>query len=459
MKPLFTVEEIAAITGGRLVQGEGSLPITGFAWDSRLVKPGDCFVAMPGERVDGHRYTAQAAAAGAACILASREVEAPGAALVLVPDSLLALGQLGRAHRDRFATLAVGITGSVGKTTTKEMVAAVLGQQFQVFRSHGNMNSAVGMPITLMDLSQSDEVAVLEMGMQALGEIDYLVSIARPKMGIVTNVGITHIELLGTQANIARAKGELVRSLPADGYAVLNADDPWVRGMAAETEAQVWYYGFEAQGVGDRWVTITDVAREGEVGQSFRLITSQGEVEGHLPALGRHNLLNAMAAAAAGLALGMDLATVVRGIAQFQGSRMQIRDLGGVRLLDDTYNAAPVSMIASLGVMRDLAGPQGRCIAVLADMFELGELAEEGHRQVGAEAARLADQVVAVGDLARFIADAAGAKGSYFETKAPAIAALKERVRPGDTVLVKGSRGMAMEEIVTALAEHLSAKM
>ncbi|HWI66612.1 MAG TPA: UDP-N-acetylmuramoyl-tripeptide--D-alanyl-D-alanine ligase [Symbiobacteriaceae bacterium] len=457
MKQLFTVAEIMAVTGGRLLQGSPAAPVYGFAYDSRKVRPGDCFVAMPGERVDGHDYAARAAEAGATCILVGRSVAARGTALVEVPDPLLSLGQLGRYHRERFGVNVVGVTGSVGKTTTKEMVGAVLERRFRVFRSKGNFNSEVGLPITLMDLDETPEVAVLEMGMRALGEIEYLVSIARPSIGVVTNVGITHLELLGTQANIARAKGELVRGLPAEGAAILNADDPLVAAMAGTSPCKVWFYGLEGTPQGERWVTARDVRREGETGQRFTLVTPGGETEAYLPAPGRHNVLNACAAAAVGLELGMSLTEVAEGIAGYapSGSRMRIETVGGVRLLDDTYNAAPASMIAALGVLRELAGPEGRTVAVLADMFELGAAAVEGHLQVGAEAGRLADVVVTVGDLARHIAEGAGDHARHFADKASAIELLLSLVQPGDTVLVKGSRGMAMEEIVSALEKHL----
>jgi UDP-N-acetylmuramoyl-tripeptide--D-alanyl-D-alanine ligase len=455
MRQLFTVAEIMAVTGGRLLQGSQAAPVYGFAYDSRKVKEGDCFVAMPGERVDGHDYAARAAEAGAACVLVGRPVAARGTALVQVADPLLALGQLGRYQRERYPIPVVGVTGSVGKTTTKEMISAVLARRLQVFRSAGNFNSEVGLPITLMDLDESAEVAVLEMGMRALGEIEYLVSIAKPSIGVVTNVGITHLELLGTQANIARAKGELVCGLPATGAAVLNADDPLVAAMAAESPCKVWFYGFEAEGKGERWVTARDLAREGETGQRFTLVTPQGEVEAHLPAPGRHNVLNAMAAAAVGLEVGMTLAEIAEGIAGYlpSGSRMRILNAGGVRILDDTYNAAPSSMIAALGVLNELAG-NGRKVAVLGDMYELGAAAEEGHRQVGEAARTLADVVITTGELARFISEAAGARAEHVAAKAEATARVLQVVQPGDTVLVKGSRGMAMEEIVQSLEKH-----
>lgn len=458
MRQLFTVAEVVAVTGGRLLQGSPETPVSGFAYDSRKVAPGDCFVAMPGERVDGHDYTEKAAAAGAACIIASRPVAAPGAAVVQVADPLLALGQLGRAQRDRYSLPIVGVTGSVGKTTTRELISAVLSQQFRVFRTSGNFNSEVGLPITLMDLDASHEVAVLEMGMRALGEITYLTSIAHPQIGVVTNVGITHLELLGTQENIARAKGELVRSLPAAGAAVLNVDDPRVAAMAAESPHKVWFYGFEAQGKGERWVTAEGVERSGGAGQRFTLIAGAERAEAYLPAPGRHNVLNAMAAAAVGLELGMSLQEAAAGLANYapSGSRMRILTQGGVRLLDDTYNAAPASVTAALGILREQAGPTGRAIAVLGDMGELGAAAEEGHRQVGQEAAAKADLVIAVGQLAAHIAAAAGEKARHFSDKAAATAFLKQVVQPGDTVLFKASRSMALEEILQALQNHLT---
>lgn len=460
MAQLFTVGEIMQITGGRLLQGSPATPVSGFAYDSRKVKPGDCFVAMPGEKVDGHEYAATAAAAGAALVLAGRPVGAPGAAIVQVADPLLALGQLGRQHRTRFPIPLVAITGSVGKTTTKEIIAAVLARRFKVFKNPGNFNSEVGLPIGLMELDRDHQVAVQEMGMRALGEIEYLVSIAHPTVAVITNVGASHLELLGNQANIARAKGELVRNLPAGGVAVLNADDPLVAAMAPDAPGKVWFYGFGAEGQGEHWVTARNLRREGEAGQRFTVATPVGEAEALLPAPGRHSVLNATAAVAVGLELGMSLAEACAGVAAYapSGSRMRIVQAGGVRLLDDTYNAAPTSTIAALGVMRELAGPTGRCVAVLASMFELGAAAEAGHRAVGAEAARLADMVLAVGapELAGQIAAGAGEKALWFAEKAPAIVVLKGALQAGDTVLVKGSRGMAMEEVVQALEQHLA---
>lgn len=457
MSSLFTVREILTITGGRLLQGDPATPVSGFGFDSRRVGPGDGFVALVGERVDGHGFAARAAEAGAVCALVGRPVDLPATcAQIIVPDPLIALGQLGRFNRERYPVPVVGITGSVGKTTTKEIIAAVLARKYAVFRNPGNFNSEVGLPIGMMALGPGHQAAVQEMGMRALGEISYLVSIAQPSLAVVTNVGPTHLELLGTIENIALAKSELVSGLPPGGVAVLNADDPRVAAMAERAPGPVWFYGFGAGGRGERWVTASDLVRDGEAGQRFRLQTSRGEAEAYLPAPGRHAVLNGLAAVAVGLELGMDLDEVALGLADYRpaGNRMRILRLGGIRLLDDTYNAAPISVIAALGVMRELAG-DGRCIAALGSMFELGPATAEGHRQVGREAARLADQILTVGDLARTISETAGTGARHCESKPELASALLELLRPGDTLLIKGSRGLALEEVVARLEKAL----
>lgn len=459
----FTIGQIAEWAGGRLLAGDPAAPVHGFTWDSRRVTPGACFVALPGARVDGHDFVPQAFAAGAACALVGRAAPAPpGAPLILVPDPLVALGTLAARHRAGFDLPVVGVTGSVGKTTTKELIAAVLATRFNTFKTTGNFNSEVGLPVLLLnELTAAHGAAVLEMGMRGLGEIAYLVSIARPSVAVVTNVGTSHLELLGSQENIARAKSELVQGLPPGGIAVLNADDERVAAMQAVAPGPVIFYSL-AGACGPQFVTLQHLRREGAAGQAFTLVTWQGSTEVHLPAPGRHNALNALAAAGAGLALGLGLDEIARGLSNYTpaGSRMNIIESNGVRLLDDTYNAAPASMKAALGVLAEL-GAGGRRIAVLGDMYELGQAAEAGHREVGAVAAGCADLLVAVEGEggARWIAAGAREAGMaavhLFTDKAAATAFLLERLQPGDTVLIKGSRGMQMEEIVAALQNQL----
>lgn len=471
VRVLFTAAEAAQVAGGQLVTGDGAAPVTGFCWDSRQAKPGDLFVAVRGERVDGHDYVAAATAGGALGALVARRVDSPGVQ-ILVDDPVAALGRLGKEYLRRYPVPVVGVTGSVGKTTTKELCHAVLSRRFRTLKNPGNLNSEIGLPVTLTNLEPGHQAAVLEMGMRALGEIAYLCSIAAPTVAVVTNVGTSHLELLGSQENIARAKSELVKGLLPGGTAVLNAADPLVAAMAPLASGKVTFYGInltaeEARRLGGghavSWVSARDVTPCGTAdipGSRFVLQTPVGEVAAELPAPGAHNVLNALAAAGAGLALGMSPEEIAAGLRDYvpAGSRMRILRPGPVLIVDDTYNAAPASTTAALAVMRDLAG-QGRTVAVLASMFELGAAAADGHLQVGQAAAGLADVLVAVGadDLAGNFVRGAQAAGMaperlhYCPDKAAAQVVLDGLIRPGDTVLVKGSRGMAMEEIVAFL--------
>lgn len=465
----MTVAELAGWAGGTILAGDPGAPLNGVAYDSRQVRPGDCFVALPGERVDGHDYVAAAASAGATCALISREVEIPpGMAAIRVDDTLLALGQAAARYRATMPLAVVGVTGSVGKTTTKEMIYGVLSRRYRTLRTTGNLNSEVGLPVVLLNhLGPEYEAAVLEMGMRAPGEIAYLCSIARPRVAVVTNVGPSHLELLGSMENIARAKAELVAALPRDGVAVLNADDPRVEAMAGLAPGEVIRYSLEGA-KGPRFATVQHLRPAEQPGMpvpgsAFTLVTHAGEAEVVLPAPGEHHVLGALAAAGAGLALGLSPEEIAAGLATYRpaGSRQRFVNQGGVLIIDDTYNAAPASVRAALSVLAELPGP-GRAIAVLGDMYELGAYAEAGHREVGEAAARTVQELWAVGDLARHIAAGAREAGMapervhYTREKGEAIQGLLATIRAGDRVLVKGSRGMQMEEIVAALENHLS---
>lgn len=466
---LFTAEEAARAAAGTLLPGTGAgASLTGAAADSRSVVPGDLFVAIRGERVDGHDFVPAAVREGAAGVLVSRVDPAwrlpPQVAVILVDDPVKALGRLARYHRRRVPVRMTAITGSVGKTTTKDLTAAVLSQRFRLLKSEGNMNTEVGLPLTLLRLTGDTEAAVVEMGMRGLGQIQYLASLAEPQVGVITNIGRTHLELLGSEENIALAKSELVEALPLDGVAILNDDDRWTPVVAARTRARVARYGWEraAQpdfpppgGLPD--VYAAGVQSLGARGTSFRLLTPQGWAEVVLPLPGLHNVANALAAAAVGVAWGLNPREIAAGLgeARISDKRMSVFQAGPVTILDDSYNASPVSTIAALEVLAGMEG--GRRVAVLGNMLELGDYAAEGHREVGQAAARLGvDVLVAVGDLARHMAD--GARETvrrldvhHVPDRAAAAPLLAELVRPGDVVLVKGSRGMAMEELVAGL--------
>lgn len=423
--------------------------------DSRQVGPGDLFVALQGEREDGHDYMGQALAKGAKGIIAERRPEglpegmAPGA-LFLVKDTLGALQGLARFWRARHRLEVVGVTGSVGKTTAKEAIAAVLGEQYCVLKSPGNLNSETGLPLSLLTLESFHQIGVLEMGMYGLGEIATLCAIAQPRIGVVTNVGPSHLERLGSMEAIAKAKGELVESLPSSGVAILNGDDPRVRAMTERTSARCLLYGEDPSC--DLWAD--EVVGEGLQGLHFRLHWA-GESRQVLFSLpGRHNLSAALAAAAVGFTLGLSWEQVIAGLGkEHELRRMKVYSgPGGSTILDDTYNASPASTLAALDLLAEM---KGRRIAVLGDMLELGAYEEEGHRSVGRRATQVADVLIVIGTLAQIMGQEAqicGLPEVYFaSSKEQAEAYLAPQLRPGDYLLIKGSRGMELESIV----EHL----
>ena len=449
----LTAAEIARIVQGRLVV-DSPRPVRFAAVDSRAVEPGVLFVALAGERTDGHRFLDAAAAAGAAAVLV-RELPAgtnlpPDVGVIALEEPLAGLHVLAADWRRRFDLLVVGVTGSIAKTSTKDAIAAVLAAHFVTLKNEGNQNNEVGLPITVLRLGPEHEAAVLEMGMYVGGEIAELAAIAEPRIGVVTAVHSVHLSRIGSLDAIERAKGELIEALPRNGTAVLNADDERVRRMGARGPAAVVTYGFAA----DADVRADDVRSNGAAGMAFNLVAGGRPSEPMaIGTLGRHAVHNALAAAAVGLAAGLSMADVRRGLAEARVSehRGELIVAGPVRLLDDTYNASPRSMRAALELLASLPG---RHIAVLGEMLELGDAGPAGHLEVGSAAAELADVVVAVGDGAHGIADGARAAGLPADRLllvpdlAAAAATLGEQLRPGDVALFKASRGVAMERLV-----------
>ncbi|EKP95902.1 UDP-N-acetylmuramoyl-tripeptide--D-alanyl-D-alanine ligase [Thermaerobacter subterraneus] len=464
----LAMAEVAEATGGRLVAGDGGVTVAGGAVDSRRVEAGNLFFALPGQRVDGHQFVGQALAAGARGAVIARPLAEvlpggppPGTAVVEVADTRQALASLARwVRRRRPGLRVVGITGSVGKTTTKEMTAAVLEQRFAVLKTAGNYNTDIGLPLILLDLEDHHQVAVLEMAMRGLGEIARLASIAEPDIGVVTVVAESHLEFLGSLEKIAQAKGELVEALPADGVAILNAGDPRVRAMAARTRARVLTFGVE----GGADVRAVAVESRGP-GTRFRLEIPGGDaatVELALP--GPAAVTCALAAAAVGVVLGLDADAIAAGLGRARPAslRSEIRQAGSWTLFIDCYNASPTSTAAALQALRQVAGDR-RAVAILGDMFELGDWAEEGHRRTGQAAARSVDVLLAVGRWAPALVEgwrqaggAAGAAAAYPD-KAALLADLDRWLHPGDAILIKGSRGMAMEEVAGALLARAGA--
>ncbi|MEP7200248.1 MAG: UDP-N-acetylmuramoyl-tripeptide--D-alanyl-D-alanine ligase, partial [Chloroflexota bacterium] len=383
---------------------------------------------------------------------------------IAVPNSLAALQTIAAWWRKKFAMQVVGVTGSVGKTITKETIAAVLSQKYRTFKSEGNLNSETGLPLALLALDRdlstgsghAPERAVFEMGMYNLGEIEKLAEIAQPHIGVVTNVGPSHLERLGSIERIAEAKTELPRALPADGWAILNGDDQFVRAMATQTNARVMRYGLDPSN--DVWAS--EVEGLGLQGTRFWLHHADEQpLHVTIPLLGRHSVHTALAAAAVGLVDGMDWEEIIRGLQNVSGQLRltAVSGLNDATIIDDTYNASPTSSIAALNLLSEL---DGRKIGIFADMLELGWYEREGHELVGRRAADVCDVLVVVGARARIIGDSArdaGLKAEcvfYCADKTESVALLKTLMQPGDMVLIKGSRGMAMEDVVAALAIH-----
>jgi UDP-N-acetylmuramoyl-tripeptide--D-alanyl-D-alanine ligase len=458
--PSISLDDLVAATGGRLLGPTTVTTFTTAAVDSRHVTPGSLFVALRGERVDGHAFVAEAAANGATTALVERPVALPddaGLALVQVPDTLAALQELAAWWRSRSAVRVVGITGSTGKTIAKEVVADVLARTRTVLRNEGNLNSETGLPMTLLRLEPAHELAVLEMSMYTEGEIARLTEIARPEVGVVLAVHPTHLERAGSIEAIARAKSELPAALPPDGLAVLNADDPRVAAMAAVTAAEVRTYGL---GAGAE-VRASEVESLGLGGTVFTLQAPWGtrRVRSAMP--GRHLVPHALAAAAVAERFDVPLDEVEAALAagSHADHRMAIlAAASGATLVDDAYNASPVSVAAALDFLAETpVAVGGRRYAVLGDMLELGPDEERLHREIGARAAGIVDGLLTVGGRGRWIAEAARQSGlSRVESVADveeAIAAFDRSIPAvtGDLVLVKGSRGVELDRLVDAL--------
>jgi len=446
----FDAASLAQAVNGTVVS-EGRLPIRGGAVDSRRIEPGNAFFALPGERTDGHRFLVDAAQRGAAALVVTQDVQIEGlgdASLIRVGDAVVGLQQAAAEWRNRFEPAVVGVTGSLAKTSTKEQIAEVLCERWSVLRNDANENNEIGLPLTLLRLAPEHEVAVLEMGMYTPGDISLLAALARPSIGVVTAVRGTHLSRAESIDEIERGKRELVEALPTGGTAVLNADDERVARMADQVPSgvNVMTYGFHP----DADVTASDVESLGFDGMRFRLSAGGDEVDVVTPALGRHSVHNGLAAAAVGRATGMDLDTIARGLARpwHAPHRSTIVDFGPIKVLDDSYNASPDSMIAALDLLASLPG---RHVAILGEMLELGGASEAEHRRVGTHAGKIVDELWCVGNMAgEYDRGARGDRGGTYGDR-DTIMDMVANLRPGDVVLIKGSRGAAMEEFLPAL--------
>lgn len=472
---LFTVEEMLEVISARVLIGRTPIwlkkRIKRVSTDSRAIRSGDLFVALQGDRFDGHDYVATALRRGAVGAIVHDQFQLPekkfagprgaskdaGAFLLGVRDTLFAYQQLASHHRSRFAIPVVAVTGSNGKTTTKDMVAHVLARRRTVLKTEGNLNNRIGVPQTLFNLTPRHEAAVIEMGVDNLGQTTRLCEIVRPTIGIITNIGPDHLEFFGSMEASAQAKGELLDLLPADGTAVLNADDHYFDYLAARARCRVVSFGLSSNAD----VRAANLHPNDRQGATFGLILpGRARPTGvRLKVHGSHNITNALAAAVVGHVLGLSGAGIAEGLARFRPASMrsQVTTWRGVCVINDCYNANPASMKAAIQLLKQL-GPSARTIAVLGDMLELGPGAQDMHREVGEY---LVEQgiayLIAAGSLGRDIAEGArraGMASGLIVDVPDAVAAgqaLKTLAKKGDVILVKGSRGMKMEQVVDAL--------
>ncbi len=459
MDPL-TLSQIAQLAGAWLSSGEGTVVINKVSTDSRTIKPGELFVALRGENFEGHDFVeaaAKAAATGALVDLNWTGSVPNNFVLLRATDTLQAYQTLAANYRRSLALKVLAITGSNGKTSTKDFAAAVLGRRFRVTKTEANFNNHVGLPRTILEATSEDEVAVWEIGMNHPGEIAALSKIAAPDAAIITNIGVAHIEFMGSREAIAIEKGALAEAVEPHGTLILNADDPFSEGIAARTRGRVVFAGTT-----DGALRTLEI-RQSADGAEFTIVEGAHRCRAQLPVAGSHMVQNALLAVAAGRAFGLSLEECAAGLAAapLTKARLQIKEIGGVQFLDDSYNANPDSMKAALRTLVELDA-EGKRIAVLGEMRELGAESQRGHREVGETAATLGvNQLITIGDAAELIAEGARTAGlnkvSSAGSTREAARLLGEIAEPGDLVLIKGSRAARTEEVIEQFGSQNSA--
>jgi UDP-N-acetylmuramoyl-tripeptide--D-alanyl-D-alanine ligase len=454
------MKEISAAFIAEACQGQldadANIMVNGVSTDTRTIMPGSLFVAICGERFDGHDYISEALDKGAALVLAEKG-KAPGAGVpaVYVDDTVAALGRLARRYREGFNIPVVAITGSVGKTSTKDIIAAALSAGFKVHKTIGNFNNDIGLPLSVLELDDTHEVAVFEMGMRGFGEISRLSHIVRPDVAVITNIGISHIERLGSRQNILKAKLEILHGMDDSGTVVLNGDDELLTGLKGLLKQRTIYYGIN----GEFDVVGFDPVSRGEEGVAFKAALDGNEYDFLIPAPGMHSVRNALAAISVAHTLGMDPARIARGLKSYEGDRlrMNISLLKGIKVINDSYNAAPASVASALDVLAEI-GANHRTWAILGDMLELGDWTEQAHREAGKRVAALGiDYLVAVGEYARWYAEGAREHGMpperirRFDKGEHAEGYLFQNMKSGDVMLFKGSRRMKLDALIESL--------
>jgi UDP-N-acetylmuramoyl-tripeptide--D-alanyl-D-alanine ligase len=462
---ILSIEEVLKATRGKLLQGEGNTFFQGISTDSRTVTEGELFIALKGFRFDGHHYVLEALEKKAGGVVIEEDKVGDirwngyrAKAVIAVKDTLFALGNIALDWRRKYRTPLVALTGSNGKTTTKEMIAACLETTFPILKTKGNLNNLIGLPLTLLTLTEKERVVVLEMGMNVPGEIRRLTEIAEPDVGLITNIQEVHLEGMESLERLKEEKGELFRKMRRDGTILVNQDDPRVVDLASDYPGQKITFGIEHPAE----VMAKEIRLGGAEGTFFTLILEGEAMEIHLRLLGRHFIPNALSAIAAACLFGVEVKQVKEALENFQSipMRMEIVPLkGGKTLINDAYNANPHSMELALETLVEAKG-EGKAIAVLGDMLELGNFTKEAHEQLGEKVSELSiDFLLALGEEAPIVVESAIRHGfplervRVVESHSEAISILKQMIQNGDWILVKGSRRMAMEKIVEGLTE------
>lgn len=453
MQPIKVKDVLNAING-ELLSGDIDIKISGISTDTRTLNEGDLFFALTGAGSDGHKFLADALGKGAAGVVVTRKVEARAMA-IRVEDTLAALGQLAAFYRSKFNPVVIGVTGSVGKTTTKEMIAAVCAARGPVLKNEGNFNNEIGLPLTLFNMHNRHKTAVVEMAMRGKEQISYLANIAKPSIGVITNIHMSHIELLGSMDAIADAKGELLDFLPEDGQAVLNIDDAYFAKLRNRARCRVVSFGESPEAD----IRAVSCGLDSMGCCRFDVITPTGKFDVSIPVPGEHNIKDALAAIAIGEILGIEHESIRLALSKYKPPEKRsnvVPSRHGFVIIDDTYNASPASVMSALKTLKMMDG--GRKIAILGDMLELGEMALDSHIDVGRSVKEFGiDMLVVYGDLGKLIARGAIDAGmplssvQEFDDIGQVIKEIVSIVRERDVVLVKGSRAMKMEKIVEGL--------
>lgn len=454
----FDCAELIKAVNGRLLWGNPNRVFSGVTTDSRKVAKDNLFIPLVGEKFDGHDYIKQCFDSGAAVCLTQKAIpEMAGCSAIIVNDTAKALKDIATWHRNKYNIPVIGITGSVGKTSTKDMIACVLSKKYEVLKTQGNFNNEIGLPLTLLNLEEKHEAAVIEMGMSGFGEISRLTAVAQPKVAVITNIGVSHIESLGSQQGILAAKLEILEGLKPGGLVVLNGDDPLLKGQRGKLSGRTVFYGMD---------TAADYRAEnyqslGEEGISFNITFKADSYMVKVPVPGVHNVYNALAAIAVGVEMNIPLDVIIDGIAEFSPGNMRqnIISHNGIKIINDAYNASPQSMQAAISVLEELSA-KTRGIAVLGDMLEMGALAEELHCSVGNFIKdKKIKYLITVGKDSKYISQTVADSGNssmkicHFDNNPDALEYILSIVELGDYILIKGSRGMKMEQIAEGLLQ------